>query len=161
MFICQLLLLVESWCLLRKRNTCVVQRLTFALLCMCRTIRMSTLSSPQMHPARFCRNPLMLPQTLDEQRRDGELYESGANNVSPEAGKRRHLYQVAQVRHKHLLLLLSTRRESEYFVTTAVHRIRHGSGRESLAPTGVKVSSHLLSQNCPTSGYNHTFSKGV
>ncbi|CAN0578567.1 unnamed protein product, partial [Ectocarpus sp. 12 AP-2014] len=25
----------------------------------------------KMHPARFCRNPLMLPQTLDEQRRDG------------------------------------------------------------------------------------------
>lgn len=48
----------------------------------------------------------MLPQTLDEQRRDGELYESGANNVSPGAGKRRHLYQVAQVRHYYLLLLL-------------------------------------------------------
>ena len=57
----------------------------------------------QMHPARFCRNPLMLPQTLDEQRRDGELYEEGGddNNVSPAAaaaGRRRHLYQAAQVR---------------------------------------------------------------
>lgn len=43
----------------------------------------------------------MLPQTLDEQRRDGEINESGINNVSPGDGKRRHLYQVAQVRHEH------------------------------------------------------------
>lgn len=42
----------------------------------------------------------MLPQTLDEQRRDGELYEDLGvdNNVSSGAGRRRHLYQAAQVR---------------------------------------------------------------
>ena len=39
----------------------------------------------------------MLPQTLDEQRRDGELHETGPNNSSPRLRKRRHLYQVAQV----------------------------------------------------------------
>lgn len=45
----------------------------------------------------------MLPQTLDEQRRDGELYENGVDdNVPPGAEKRRHLYQVAQVmRHNY------------------------------------------------------------
>ncbi|CAM9583014.1 unnamed protein product, partial [Hapterophycus canaliculatus] len=51
----------------------------------------------KMHPARFCRNPLMLPQTLDEQRRDGELYQGGIDAISSGAAKRRHLYQVAQV----------------------------------------------------------------
>lgn len=39
----------------------------------------------------------MLPQTLDEQRRDGELHETGPANSSPRLRKRRHLYQVAQV----------------------------------------------------------------
>eukprot|EP00752_Nemacystus_decipiens_P009179 g8200.t1 len=53
----------------------------------------------KMHPARFCRNPLMLPQTLDEQRRDGELHEESEddNHVSHGAMRRRHLYQAAQV----------------------------------------------------------------
>lgn len=54
--------------------------------------------SSQIHPARFCRNPLMLPQTLDEQRRDGELYETGMETLCPRLRKRRCLYRIAQVK---------------------------------------------------------------
>lgn len=39
----------------------------------------------------------MLPQTLDEQRRDGELFESDVDAASSRVRKKRHLYQVAQV----------------------------------------------------------------
>lgn len=46
----------------------------------------------------------MLPQTLDEQRRDGELRESVAGTSSPGSGRRRHLYQVAQARMTHILI---------------------------------------------------------
>lgn len=53
----------------------------------------------------------MLPQTLDEQRRDGELYEESGddNSVSPGAGRRRLLYQTAQVRISTLLGFILTR----------------------------------------------------
>lgn len=39
----------------------------------------------------------MLPQTLDEQRRDGEVHEADVDMSSPRAQKRRYLYEVAQV----------------------------------------------------------------
>lgn len=55
------------------------------------------LVSFQIHPARLCRNPLMLPKTLDEQLRDGELVETSNDPPSPRVGKRRRLYNAAQV----------------------------------------------------------------
>ena len=69
----------------------------------------------------------MLPQTLDEQRRDGELHEENGddNNVSPGAERRRHLYQAAQVgtriipRHRHFdnnRLPLYKSRACKYFL---------------------------------------------
>ncbi|CAB1117685.1 unnamed protein product [Ectocarpus sp. CCAP 1310/34] len=84
----------------------------------------------KMHPARFCRNPLMLPQTLDEQRRDGELCESGVNTTSPGAGKRRHLYQVAQV----LLDEEGLERERDYLRQESSKIVAATSGRGETSP---------------------------
>ncbi|CAM9724568.1 unnamed protein product [Ectocarpus sp. 6 AP-2014] len=84
----------------------------------------------KMHPARFCRNPLMLPQTLDEQRRDGELCESGVDTTSPGAGKRRHLYQVAQV----LLDEEGLERERDYLRQESSKIAAAASGRGETSP---------------------------